>query len=323
MDFYTPVITDLVLRSETPNRPYSFERAQYSAQFTYMINSSISFNAGAKEEDYQRTLQSVRKTQDSSWWGEVSIDQWSMAQLRMKFESSMRDISPYQQVNDPGLQENILMRKFYLADRDRDRATFELDFSPSELLSAGLSYYVSRDSYEESILGLMRSDERSVNLDLGLSVRKNLSLHAFVTIEDYESYISSAEYDNGLSWMASTDDNFLTWGFGLNGQLTDKLEFSVDYLSAHSRGRIITVSDADEPPFPDLKTDLRNANIRLSYRASKHWKLSLQTEHEKYHSTDWQVDELGNDGIAAILTLGPESPDYNVTVFRMLAVYNF
>ena len=322
-DFYTPVITDLVLREETPNRSYSFKRGQYSAQFSYRTYTSISFNAGAKQKNYQRTLQSVSETKDSTWWGEVSIDNWSAAQLRVRLETSDRDMSPYQQVSDPGLRENILMRKFHLADRNRDRVLIELDLSPSDRLNAGLSYFVARDRYAESILGLMESDEHSVNLDLGFSVKKNLSLHAFVSLEDYDSDIASAEYGSTAGWTSNTKDRFTTWGFGLTGQLADKLAISIDYVSSASRGRIGTDSGAGESPFPDLTTDLQNANVRLNYQPSKQWGLSLLAEHENYNSSDWQIDSLGNDGINAILTLGPISPNYSVTVFRLLASYTF
>ncbi len=323
IDFYTPVITDLVLREQTPNRPYSFTRGQYSAQFSYRTYTSVNFNAGARQKNYKRTLQSVRDTKDSTWWGEVSVDSWSAAQFRVRLETSDRDMSPYQQVGDPGLRENVLMRKFHLADRDRDRVLIELDLSPSDRLSAGLSYFVARDRYAQSIIGLMESNEHSVNLDLGFSIKTNLSLHAFVTLEDYDSDIASAEYESAADWTANTKDRFTTWGFGLSGKLTDKLDISIDYYSSDSRGRIITDSGADEPPFPDLSTNLHNANIRLNYKASKQLGLSLLAEYESYDSSDWQIDGLGNDGISAILTMGPFSPNYNVTVLRLLVNYTF
>jgi hypothetical protein len=72
-----------------------------------------------------------------------------------------------------------------------------------------------------------------------------------------------------------------------------------------------------------LKTNLRDASISLNYRATRQWGFSLQLEHERYSSSDWQIDGLGNDGISAILTLGPQSPDYSITVLRLLASYSF
>ena len=323
VDFYTPVITDLEQRPETPNRPYSFKRSQYWADFSYRVHPSVSLNGGAKQKDYERTLQSVRKTRDNTWWGEINIDHWSVAQLRLKLETSNRDISPYQQVSDPGLQENILMRKFNLADRQRDRVLIELDLSPTGRLSIGLGYFISEDRYQQSILGLMESNEDSLSLDLGYALKANLSLHAFATRETYDSDISGAANPTATAWIANTKDRFTTLGFGMSGKLSDDLDIRVDYISSDSRGSIATDSGAGEPPFPDLKTNLRNATISLNYRATRKWGLSLQAEHERYSSSDWQIDGLGNDGISAILTLGPQSPNYSITVLRLLANYTF
>jgi hypothetical protein len=231
-------------------------------------------------------------------------------------------MSPYRQVSDPGLQENILMRKFHLADRDRDRAVIELDLSPGSRLSAGISYFVSEDKYQQSILGLMESNEDGLSLDLSYALNANLSLHAFATRETYDSDISGAASPTTV-WMANTNDRFTTLGIGLSGKLSDALNIRLDYISADSRGRIATDSGAGEPAFPNLKTRLRDATISLNYQATQQWGLSLQAEHERYSGTDWQIDDLGNDGISAILTLGPQSPDYSITVLRVMASYSF
>ncbi len=323
VDLYTPVITDLELRPETPNRPYSFKRNQYWAELSYRAHASVGINAGVKQKNFKRTLQSVRETRDSTWWGEINIDHWSAAQLRLKLETSTRDMSPYRQVSDPGLQENVLMRKFHLADRQRDRAMIELDLSPADRLSASLSYFISEDSFRQSILGLMESRENSFSLDLSFALKANLSLHAFATRDNYDSDISGAANPTATAWVANTKDRFTTLGFGLSGKLSDRLDIRVDYVSSDSRGRITTDSGAGEAPFPDLTADLRDASIRLNYRASPHWGFSLQSEHEHYSSSDWQIDALGNDGISAILTLGPQSPNYSITVLRLLANYSF
>lgn len=323
VDLYTPVITDLELRPPTPNRPYSFKRKQYSAELTYRAQPWANFNAGVKRKDYHRTLQSVRTTEELSWWGEINISRWATAQLRLRFETSERDISPYIQVSDPGLQENILLRKFNLADRDRERMLIELDLSPFEKLSVSLSYAVAEDSYQQSLLGLLNSDEESFSMDLGVAIRPRLSLHAFLTQDYYDSEISGAISPVATPWKARTRDRFTTYGFGLNGQINRRLKLGFDYVSSTSKGRIATDSGAGEAPFPELKTDLRNVRMHLSYRLNQQWGWTLSAEHEKYASQDWQIDDLGNDGISAILTLGEVSPNYSATVVRLLANYTF
>ena len=55
--------------------------------------------------------------------------------------------------------------------------------------------------------------------------------------------------------------------------------------------------------------------------ALEHWK--LLAEHERYTSQDWQLDGIGVAGIEAVLGMGLVSPDYDVTVVRILASYRF
>ena len=323
LTFYTPVITDLVPRPQTANRPYSFKRMQYSVDVNYRAHPSMRLRAGIGRKDHQRTLQSVRETEESTWWGELNFTHWATAQLRLRLESSQRDITPYQTVNDPGLQENLLLRKFNLAKRDRHRAVIELDLSPPGRLSASLSYFVSEDDYEQSVLGLLDSEERSLNVDLGFTISRNLSLHAFISRDDFDSEISGAISAISAPWSTTTRDRFTTFGASLNGKLSDRLEIGVDYVSSDATGRIATDSGAGEAPFPALETELRNARLSLSYRVNPQWRWTLFAELENYRSKDWQIDGLGNDGISAILTLGTQSPDYNVTLLRLLANYSF
>jgi MtrB/PioB family decaheme-associated outer membrane protein len=323
VDIYTPVITDLEQRPETPSRPYSFKHGQYSADLNWRARPFVSFRAGVKQKDYERTLQSVRETEEHTWWGEANINHWAAAQIRLRVETSKRDISPYLQVSDPGLRENVLMRKFNLADRQRERVILEMDLSTVDRLSIGLSYFISQDSYEQSVLGLLESDEESLSLDLGFVVSPKVSMHAFVTLDDVDSKIHGPAGPGLRPWMSSTEDSFTTFGVSLKGKLSDKLDLAFDLVSADSKGRINTDTGAGEAPLPSLKTDLLNARISLSYRANRRWGWTLYAEHENYNSDDWQVDGLGNDGISAILTLGEVSPDYSVTIVRLHANYSF
>ena len=320
---FTPVITDLVPRPKTSNRPYSFERNRFSAELSYRANNSVNILGGVKRLDHQRSLQSVRETQDSTWWGEININRWANAQLRLRMESSERDISPYEQVSDTGLQENVLMRKFSLAGRERERAIIELDLSPTNRLSAGFSYYRSEDDYEQSVLGLLNSEERSLGFDFGYTLSNKLSLHLFVTQDRYDSAISAAPSPFSDSWTATTQDRFTTLGGGLKGSLGDRMQFSLNYVSSESSGRIHTNSGSGEAPFPELQTDLHNARVQLNYKVNEQWSWILFAEHENYRSADWQVDDLGNDGISAILTFGIQSPHYSANLLRLMANYRF
>ncbi|NNE06444.1 MAG: MtrB/PioB family decaheme-associated outer membrane protein [Xanthomonadales bacterium] len=320
VDLYTPVITDLAIRPETPNRPYSFERKHYRAELAWRVPGSLRLRAGLGRREHQRSLQSVRKTEDDSLWFEAGFNGWSSAQLRLRLENTNRDASPYLSVNDPGLQENPLMRKFNLAAMDRRRAIFELDIAPALPLSASLSWHVSDNDYEASLLGLQYSRDESFNFDLAYNPTKDWSIYGFASLEDIDSRIAGA----GISaWRANTADQFTTLGAGFAGQISETLELDLELVSAESKGNIRTTGGNKEAPFPSIRTRLRNARIRATYAHGDHWNWILSAEQESYSSSDWQVDGLGTDGIPAILAFGQDSPDYHVTVLRIEALYRF
>jgi MtrB/PioB family decaheme-associated outer membrane protein len=319
---FTPVITDLAHISDTFNRPYAFERKNYSAEFHYRPGNSFNFRAGVKQQDYQRTLQSVRDTEESGWFTELNFNQWANAQLRLKFESFDRDISSYLQVSHPGLPENPLLRKFNLAGRDRDRLSFELDLAPTQKLNASISFHSSKDRYDQSEIGLIGSREQTANLDIAYSINRNFDIHTFFNNQHFDSQIAGPQF-GAAPWLAQSRDSFVTIGVGLNANMAGKLGFTMDYLIADSRGKIHTDSGSGEAPFPEFTTDLGNFRANLNYRLNDHWNWILSAEHESYHSSDWQLDGINNDGISAILTFGSISPNYDASLWRLMASYQF
>lgn len=323
VDEWTTVLTDSEPTPERPNRPYSFTRQKYDAELRWRAGSSLRLMGGIKQENIKRNLQSVGKTRNTTYWGEVLFSPWSVAQLRLKLEASDRDGSQYQQLDDGGPIENPLMRKFHLADRDRDRVIVELDIFPADRLGISISYFRAKDDYTESIIGLTKSKEHSLSVDLNYSITQNISIYAFANQEDIDSELTSLYSDSGLPWDGTTDDSITSLGLGFNGKINAKFSIGFDWVSSDAKGDILVEGGGGSAPFPTLKSDLRNARINLSYLANQHWGMKFYAEHEKYKSKDWAIDGLGADGIVDILTMGAVSPDYSVTVFRLLASYTF
>jgi MtrB/PioB family decaheme-associated outer membrane protein len=313
----------MVPKPERPNRPYSFTRDQYELELRWRARNRIRLTGGIRQKNIERSLQSVEETKERTYWGEATLSPWAVAQLRVKFETSDRDASPYALLEDGGPIENPLMRKFHLAERDRDGAIIELDLSPLERLGISLSYFSAEDEYSASVVGLQESEEQSLSLDLNYAINSKMSIYAFFNRQDIDSELSSISGDTGLPWNAATDDRITTVGVGFSGQISDKVSIGFDWVSSDARGRVLTETGQGEDPFPTLKSDLRNARVHLSYALSDQWGLKFYAEHENYDSEDWYIDDLGPDALLSVLTLGAVSPDYNVTVLRLLASYEF
>lgn len=323
VDLWTPVLADLVLTAPRPNRPYSFERQKYEIELRWRARNGLRLMGGIRHENIERSLQNVKETEQRIYWGEVTFSPWSVAQFRLKVESSERDASPFILLDDGGPVENPLMRKFHLAERDRDRVIIELDLSPLDRLGISLSYFSAEDDYSASVIGLRESDERSLSLDLNYAINSNLSFYAFAAQDDIDAEISSISEVTNRAWNASTNDRITTLGIGFSGKINDKVSLGFDWVSSDATGKIRTDSGQGEAPFPALKSDLRNARVHVSYAVNDRWAMKIYAEHEKFDSADWLVDGLGPDGMSSVLTLGAVSPDYTVTVWRVLSTYKF
>ena len=323
VETYTPVITDLVVSGDRTNRPYSYKRQQFSADLRFRATRNLRLSGGARQENMDRTLLAVETTEETTWWGEARMTAGYSSQLRFKLESADRSISDYNSLDDGGPVDHPLMRKFYMADRDRKRALIEFDFAPLEAFGINLSYAHSNSDYKESALGLQESDEQSFSINFNYAVGRKLNFYAFLSRDDIDADIRNAEKIGATPWNATTRDRIDTAGLGLSARINEKSSIGLDLISSDSKGNISVQTTADEDPFDPLRTDLKNAKLHFDHEINGHWGYKLYAEYEEYSSRDWAIDGLGVDGIYSVLTMGEQSPKYEVWYFRVQASYRF
>jgi len=323
VETYTPVITDLIVTSDRINRPYSYERQQYSADLRFRASRILRLSGGARQDNIDRTLQAVETTEETTWWGEARMTAGYSSQLRFKLESSDRDNSDYNLQDDGGPIDHPLMRKFYMADRERKRALIELDFAPLEAFGINLSYAHANSDYKNSALGLQESDEQSYSINLNYSVGRKLNFYVFLSRDDIDSDIRNAERVGAQPWNARTSDTIKTAGLGVSAHINDKSSIGLDLVSSDAKGNISVQTAAEEDPFNPLRTDLTNVKLHFDHEINEHWGYKLYAEYEKYSARDWAIDGLGVDGFNSVLTMGEQSPDYNNWYLRVQASYRF
>lgn len=321
VDIYTPVLLEIFPRGLQSNRPYGYDRDQARIDFRFRALSSLRVNAGVKRDTIERTYQAVEETEEDTIWGDVEFAPWALVQARVRFEGSNRTPSDYIPVDYYERAANPLMRKFNLAERDRQRLTAEVDLMPTDALGITFSYYTTDDEYGASVLGLQDSEESSFNIDANYALSEETAVYAFFADETIDARMAGAESLTAAPWTATTEDAFRTWGVGISGRFTDRLTYGVDYFSSDSDGRIRTDSGAGERPFPVLRTELRYARVYVDFHVSERWSLGLDAYNEKYDSADWYVDGFGPTDITGLLNLGETSPDYSVNVIRVMASF--
>ena len=323
VDLYTPVVTDLLPIAPRYNAPYSYKREQYSADVRYRLDRKVSLSGGAVQRNFDRTLQQVERTKETTWWGEVNVNPTYKTDFRFKGEWADRDISDYLQPEDGRPIDHPLMRKFNMADRDRNRLLVDFDYMATEKLSINLGYIYAKSSYKESELGLQKSIDESYTVNLNYAFSSTVNAYAFYSLDNIDADILNSAGGSSAPWTAMTRDRIETAGIGLSAAISEKSSIGVDYVYADSTGRISVQTDAAEPPFDPLKTSLKNFKLHFDYDFSDHWGYKLYAEREQYDSSDWAIDGLGVDGINSVLTMGEQSPEYSVWYYRFQINYRF
>ena len=323
VDLYQQVRVDLLKGRERYNRPYSYEREQYSADLRYRVGHYVRLSGGALQKNIERTLQAVERSEETTYWGEAKVTPTVGSQLRFKLESASRDIDDYLDPDDGGPAEHPLMRKFNQADRDRDRVLMDFDFMPTDALGINLSFFRARSDYTESVLGLQESEEESYTINLNYAVGTKGNLYAFVTRDYIDAHLVNTISSTATPWDAMTSDEITTYGLGFSMHINKKSSIGIDYVSSDSTGDISVRTSNDEDPFSSLSTDLTNTKVYFDHQLNERWGYKFFAEYEKYSARDWAIDGLGVDGIGSILTMGEESPKYSAWYFRLQASYRF
>ena len=322
-DVYTPVMLDVFESSPRSNRPYGYDRTRGTAELRFRPTYKLRMNAGFKRDTLERTYQEILESEEDTFWGEIQFTAWTWLDTRLKYESSARDTDEHIQQGNYDRAEHPLMRKFNMADRDRDRATIEFNLTPMERMSVNLSWYATEDDYTDSLIGLTDAEDSAINLDFSYLFGENTNLYLFVTQETIESNLAGAPRPTATPWNGWTEDEIMTWGLGISGRFTDKLTYGLDYVSSDADGDIRVDSGAGEDPFPTMNSKMTNLRVYLDYDLNDRWGLGLDAYREEYDSSDWHVDGLGPLDINGVMTMGDMSPEYDVYVVRMLATLRF
>jgi MtrB/PioB family decaheme-associated outer membrane protein len=323
VDAFTPVLLEVFRSGDRYNKPFSYDRSQSKVELRFRPVYYFRLNAGVREDTVERTLQEVAETEEDTTWGEVQLSPTAWLNARFKVDNQEREATPYLPLETYGRAQNPRMRLFNLAERDRDRSTWELDLVPNEKFGISFSYYSTDDEYTNSLLGLTASEETSRSVDLNFMFSEQVNVYVFYSEDEIESTMANAADFDADPWVSTSLDQVETLGIGVSGAITDKLSYGIDYVSSESDGDILTDSGAGDTPFPALWTSLTSTRLYLHYKVSDRWGWSLDAYQEEYESTDWTIDGIGAGDISSVLTLGEVSPEYDVTVVNLRASFNF
>lgn len=329
------------------NRPYSYRQQTLSIDARYRATRRVRVDAGYEVVQIDRDYSEVNETREYTAKLGTTLRTFANVSFNVTYEYSERrgeryvGNRPLIQAHLPGtvaqedFENHPLLRKYYLAERHRDRIQFRGDWFASDRLTLGFNAAYNRDDYTDAHFGLNEMTLTSYTLDSSYRVSEHFHIGGFFSIDTYGQDQSGRSFtaapgqaqDPDRNWQVDSADRFTTLNitaeyqevqqrfavlreWGLQGSLDAGLELS----DSRSTGDVDTKTGPalDSAPLPELETRLRYYRLYASYKLSESSLLSFSLSRERYDSDDFRLDGVGPATMERVLSLGEESQDYSV-----------
>ena len=306
------------------NEPLSYRKHKLDLDANYRFSSSWKGAVGYEYRNTEREYSDVEESDEHI--GSASL-RWRPSEQfdgTLRVSRSARDASDYQAEL---VNQNPLLRKYNLTDRDQTKTGVLLNYAPMPKINFGLSADLFRDDYTESELGLTEMDGQTYNLDVAYYPTEDLQVHAFYTHDRMDSEQLGSDEPALSLYRVDFEDRVDTLGFGIDIKNAWKSwDLAANYRYSVGEGDI---SHTDVIPtgsitsFPTLSNELHHLELSASYDLNKKMKLKLAAVYEKLTAEDWAVDGISPYPVNQLLTLGNESEDHDTWAFMLAIRHEF
>lgn len=304
------------------NQPYSYDKRTLKLDAGYRINRTARLSGDLSRETFERSPSEVKETTEDKGQLKLRLTPLDNVQLSISGGASSRDGTSYH--TNPG--ENTLLRKYNIADRDRVTGGLDIAYQPNDRLSLNANLQYSDDDYDDTEVGLTEAKLASIALDAAYQWSEELSGHAYVGWDRYESEQAGSQEPNSPDWFVDNEDTVDSVGLGLRWKQSERLEIGSEYTFSRSKGETDMKSYNPLPPvspFPDLETKMHSLRLYADYKLEKNTTLKLSYRYEKYDEDDWSLDGVSPATIPEVLVLGEGDPSYDQHVIGVSLVTRF
>ncbi|MGZ5204796.1 MAG: MtrB/PioB family decaheme-associated outer membrane protein [Caldimonas sp.] len=322
---YPSVATDMFLEPlARSNTPFGFTQDRYKIGGDYRGPGSMRWSVGAEQDNRERSYQEVVNTRETTLWGRVGMQARDDLSVSLKLAHSGRNNSAYGTSVWFGYPENPLLRKFYLADRERDSAAARAEYAYSEKVSLSRSADYANDDYNHSLVGLNSARSLSIGADLSVAISERTQVHAFAQGERIRSRQTGSQAFAGPDWTGRNKDSFDVLGVSVkHAAIVDKLDIGADLTISRSRSDVAVEDGSASAPFPAATAKVDSLKLYATYKLKDNLSLTGSYWYERYDSQDWRLDGIAPATIGNLLTFGAQPPNYSVNVLRVAMRYRF
>jgi hypothetical protein len=311
--------------------PHGYRRQKLSLSGDYDLarlpwpgsGSAMQLSAGWDRDDWDRDFQEAENSTEDEGWVRLRVSPLAWLAFDARYGAANRDTDPYVTLPSATAPQNPLLRKYNLADRERDFWDFDVHLTLPGSVALSRGGVERQDEYVNTILGLSSSRDRGATADLSWTISQKASMYAFYGRQEIVSLQNGSQSFGMPDWQAESVDEFETASLGLrlNG-LGDKWSVRFDYFLVDGQGDI-EMRSGTTAAFPPLRTRSHGPSLEVEYRATPALEIIGMLRYEHFDSHDWALDGVDPDTVPAILASGADAYDYDASLVGISLRYRF
>ncbi|MDX1488360.1 MAG: MtrB/PioB family decaheme-associated outer membrane protein, partial [Acidiferrobacterales bacterium] len=313
----------------------------------YRFLPSTKLSLGYEFEQKQRKYSEVNKLREHTVSSKLSSSPFESASGWIRYAHSFRNGSSYRDnllyllshADPSGTFENDpRLRKYFIADRDRDEVRAVLNYIPDASYSVTLDGAFSLDDYDETEIGITEVRMSNITLDLVIFPLENVSANFYATYENAVFEQDGCQWVGfgpqpcinappapADSWSTETDDRVFTVGVGADWQVNSKLGVGADVSFSRALTQVTTTGGSNivTQPLPDVVSTWYSLGAHANYKVKKNLEARLSYAYEHLDTDDFSVDGLSVNTLNDVITLGEASPNYRGHIIGVAFSYKF
>jgi MtrB/PioB family decaheme-associated outer membrane protein len=308
---------DTSIRTTPTGGPELFARTRntLSADATWTgLPVALTFGYTRENGDYLHRIFESTGEDIVSVKADVVSTSWMI--LRANYEHSSRTGDGLDEASLVQIGEQPRLRHYDVANRDRDRFVWQVDFVPNETLTFSLSNGVGSDDYPDSALGLQEADFATFTTGVDAALPNGLSVGGSYTYEKYTGFqtsrsaSSAAEAANpARDWTADSEEQVHYFSIYVTppriGQNTE-VRGSYDWSDARTNflyGVVPGGPLATPSQLPEVFNTLQQLRLDVRHRLTPRLTATLSYLYEPFDIYDFAFDQSVIDGIVQPSTL--------------------
>lgn len=302
------------------NVAMDIQRTNFKLQSSYRFNSDYRLLGGFDYKAVERNYTEREETEDSALWAKLNIRAIPKTVVDLKASYETRDGSTYDSLEATSIEENPLLRKFYLADRNRNGLELRVNHTPLQWLTVDFDAHYNNDDYDSTLIGLTGVKDYGYNLQLSAQLSNRLNVFASAGQQWIESDMAGSQAYASPDWYTNVDDEFidLNIGFTYDGLMDDRLSIGGNYQFANSASDTLITTTTDQP-YGDYYSYSHNLELYGRYALNERMGLKLSYQYERYYDTDYA--EVSPYAVPGLVTLGELNHNYNAHLLMLTFSY--